>query len=129
MAKIAIIISDFNSELTSVMLRTALKEAQKLGRHVQSVVHVPGCFETPLAVKRIISKVSAVVVLAAVVKGKTDHDEIVVETTARKLMDLSLEYNKPIGFGVIGPDASYAVAKKRVHEYAQRAVETVHKML
>ena len=40
------------------------------------------------------------------------------------LMDLSLNYNKPLGFGIIGPRVTWQQAQERAVEYSERAVRT-----
>ncbi|MBM3229252.1 6,7-dimethyl-8-ribityllumazine synthase [Candidatus Parvarchaeota archaeon] len=124
MIKLAIIVCDFNEEITKRMERAALVHAAMLGAKVGKVYHVPGAFDAPFALKIALAKknVDACIVLGAVVKGKTDHDEVVVEACASAISKLSLEFGKPVGFGVIGPDATWAYAKKVSEEYAKRAV-------
>jgi 6,7-dimethyl-8-ribityllumazine synthase len=127
--KIAIVVSDFNYDVTSIMLQKALDHAKFLNVEVTTVIHVPGTFETPLAVKAIISKlkVDAIVVLGAVIQGETKHDEVVANNAARKLMDLAVEYIIPVSLGIIGPGASRSQALERAEEYATRAVESAIK--
>ena len=50
-----------------------------------------------------------------------------MQQTARKVMDLQLEYNIPIGFGITGPGMSRLQAEERI-ENARNAVEAVVKM-
>jgi len=38
-----------------------------------------------------------------VIEGATQHDEIVVQHAARKIVDLSLEFWKPVTLGISGP--------------------------
>ncbi|MEK6976996.1 MAG: 6,7-dimethyl-8-ribityllumazine synthase, partial [Candidatus Hydrothermarchaeota archaeon] len=79
--------------------------------------------------KRLLEKkdVGGVVTLGAVIEGETKHDEIVIQQAARKIVDLSIEYNKPVSLGIAGPGLSRLQAHERV-EYAKRAVEAVVKM-
>nr|MBC8521539.1 6,7-dimethyl-8-ribityllumazine synthase [Methanomicrobia archaeon] len=46
----------------------------------------------------------------------------------RKIMDLSLEYEKPVTLGVSGPGMTRLEAQERV-DYAKRAVEAAVKMV
>ena len=62
-------------------------------------------------------------------KGNTNHDEVVAHSVARKLIDLSSEYNKPVALGISGPNITWEQSKKRTKEYADRAVDTVIEML
>tara|TARA_Y100000310_G_scaffold186187_1_gene186255 strand:+ start:747 stop:1148 length:402 start_codon:yes stop_codon:yes gene_type:complete len=125
MVNIAIVVSDFNKEITSKMEENAEKVAESLKSEVVKKIHVPGAFEIPFAAKKMIKdkEIDAIVVLGAVIHGETGHDKIIVNSIAPKLAELSLEYNKPIGFGVIGPKATYQQAENRAIEYSKRAVK------
>ncbi|MEK6946032.1 MAG: 6,7-dimethyl-8-ribityllumazine synthase, partial [Nanoarchaeota archaeon] len=88
-------------------------------------------FEIPFAVNKLLKdkNIDGVVTLGTVIKGGTDHDQVVAHSVARKLIDLSSEYNKPVALGISGPNISWEQAKKRIKEYANRAVDTVIEML
>src|SRR3989344_6139373 len=100
--KLGIVVADFNGEITSKMLNYALKKAKSMKVGVAKIIHVPGSFDTPLAVKHLLKRkdISAVAILGAVIKGGTDHDEIVAENAARCAADLSLQYEKPVSLGI-----------------------------
>lgn len=53
---------------------------------------------------------------------------MVAHQASRKLMDLGVEYGKPVTLGIIGPGASRLQALERAEEYARRAVEAAVKM-
>jgi len=129
--KIAIVVSDFNEEITSLMEKTAEALTTKLNSEIIEKIHVPGAFEIPFAVKNIFEKkeADAIVTLGAVIQGRTDHDLVIVNTIASKLIDLSLQYNKPIGFGILGPRVTREQAKERAEKYAERAVKTALEMI
>ena len=123
-------VAEFNYDITMLMKEKAVSHAEFLGVDTE-VVLVPGTFETPLAVKKLLERddIDAVAVLGAVIKGETDHDQVVAHQAARKLLDLSLEYNKPVSLGIIGPNATREQASERIDEYARRAVEAAVKMV
>ncbi|MCD6301717.1 MAG: 6,7-dimethyl-8-ribityllumazine synthase [Staphylothermus sp.] len=131
MARIGIVVAEFNYDITYLMLQKALNHAKFLGLGVTYVFKVPGTYEIPFAVAKLLNKpeVDGVVVLGAVIKGQTKHDELVASQTARKLMDLMIQYGKPVGLGIIGPGATRMQALERVEDYARRAVEAVAKMI
>jgi len=124
-SKIALVVSDFNEKITSKMEKNAEKVASSLNAEIIKKIHVPGAFEIPFVAKKLIKdkEIDAIVVLGAVIQGETGHDKIIVSSIAPKLIDISLEYDKPIGFGVIGPRVTYQQAEKRAIEYSRRAVE------
>src|SRR3989338_9499541 len=103
--KIAIIISDYNRNVTQKMLEFALNTAKKLNLSVSQVVHVPGAFEIPIAMQKVLKSgnVDGVVTLGVVLQGDTDHDIVVSHYSAAQSLKLSLKYNIPLGYGVMGP--------------------------
>ncbi len=126
--KLGLVVAEFNYDITRLMYEKAKEHAQFLGAEVVTV-WVPGTFETPLGAKMLLEKgVDAVAVIGAVIKGETDHDQVVAHQAARKLLDLSLEYMKPVTLGIIGPGATREQAAERIEEYAKRAVEAAIKM-
>jgi len=129
--KIAIVVSDFNKDITSLMEKKAESLASDLGIEIAKKIHVPGAFEIPFAAKKLFedNNVAGVAVLGAVIQGQTDHDVIIVNSIAPKLLDLSLKNNKPLGFGIIGPRVSRKQAEERAEEYAERAIKTVLEMV
>ena len=130
MKNIAIVVSDFNKEITSKMEKNAEKTAKKLKATITKKIHVPGAFEIPFAVQ-ILTKdknIDAVVVLGAVIQGDTDHDVVTVSAVSKKLLDISLNSNKPLGFGIIGPRVTHQQAEKRALGYSERAVKAALEM-
>ena len=123
--KLAIVVSDFNKEITSIMEKTAVKAAKNLGAEIVKKIHVPGSFEIPFAVKNILEKgkIDAIVALGAVIQGETYHDILIMSSVIPKLMELSLQYKKPLGMGIIGPRVTWKQAEARAKEYAERAVK------
>ncbi len=129
--RIGIVVAEFNYDITYLMLQKAINHAKFLGVKVVYVLKVPGTFEIPIGVKKLLEKggIDAVVALGAVIQGETKHDEVVANQAARKIMDLSLEYGKPVALGIIGPGASRMQALERVEDYARRAVEAAVKLV
>jgi len=124
--QMALVVSQFNNEITERMLEKA-QEVMNEEEVDAEVVRVPGVYDMPLVVKKILmdKKIDGVVTLGAVIKGETAHDEVIAKDTARRLGDLSLEFRKPVTLGIIGPDADWEDAEERAEEYAERAVKSV----
>lgn len=122
--RLAIVVSEFNSAITFKMLGIAREHAGSLGAKLSYIVHVPGAFDMPLAVERLLSRqnVDAVVTLGAVIKGDTRHDDIVAENAARLIADLSLKYGKPVALGISGPGMTLDQAKDRAELVPRRSV-------
>ena len=127
--RIGAVVSEFNYDITMMMLERAKEHAQFLGAEITQTVKVPGVFDMGLAIKKLLEKkdIDGVVALGAVIEGETEHDEIVIQHTSRKIADLSLEYDKPIGLGITGPGMTRLQAQDRI-DRAKSAVEAVVKL-
>jgi 6,7-dimethyl-8-ribityllumazine synthase len=128
--KIGLVVSEFNYDITKIMEEKALSHAIFLNAEVPIVFKVPGVFDSPFAVSKLLKLdyIDAVVVLGAVIQGETKHDELVANQAARVLLDLSQKYEKPVALGIIGPGASRMQAMERAEEYSRRAVEAAVKL-
>jgi 6,7-dimethyl-8-ribityllumazine synthase len=113
------------------MLEEAREHAAKIGIKVRCIIYVPGSFDIPLAVERLLKKrdIDAVVTLGAVIKGDTRHDDIVAENAARLIADLSLKYSKPVTLGITGPGMTIEQAKERSTLVPVRAVNAAANMV
>ncbi|MCL4334078.1 MAG: 6,7-dimethyl-8-ribityllumazine synthase [Candidatus Thermoplasmatota archaeon] len=130
MTRIGLVVSDFNYDITSLMHKKAEEQSELLGFEHESI-RVPGVFDMPLAVKALLKKknIDGVALIGAVIKGETKHDELVINQSIRKIVDMSTEYEKPVTIGIIGPGAEHDQAVARIEEYSSRAVESLAKLL
>ncbi len=127
--RIGIVVSEFHYDITMMMLERAKEHAEFLGAKVEKVIKVPGVFDMPLAIKMLLQDINidGVVALGAVIEGETEHDEVVMQQAARKIVDLAVQYEKPVGLGITGPGMSRLQAEERI-DRAKQAVEAVVKM-
>jgi 6,7-dimethyl-8-ribityllumazine synthase len=106
--KMAVLVARFNSFITERLLEGALDAFARHGGKPDdlTVVRVPGAFEMPVAAKKLAStgKYSALVTLAAVIRGATPHFEFVSSAASSGLATVALETGVPIGFGVLTTD-------------------------
>lgn len=128
---VAVVVSDYNAEITHRMLKIAVILFQDHTLNVQEIVHVPGVLEIPFAVKKLLKnkEISGIVVLGTVIEGDTSHDELVAFTAVDKLLDLSLLYEKPITFGITGPRMTRGQAVARIESATKHAVTALVSML
>ncbi|OWJ55192.1 6,7-dimethyl-8-ribityllumazine synthase [Pyrodictium delaneyi] len=129
--RLAIVVSEFNHDVTYLMLQRALSHAKFLGATVTYVVRAPGAYDIPLLVEKLLRKddVDAVVALGAIITGATKHDEVIAHQVARKLVDLAEKYGKPVTLGISGPGMNRMQALERVDDYARRSVEAAVKLV
>ncbi len=127
--KIGAVVSEFNYDITMMMLERAKEHADFLGAEITKVVKVPGVFDMGLGIKKLLKEksIDGVVALGCVIEGETEHDELVISHAARKIADLALDYDKPVGLGISGPGMTRLQAEERI-ERAKSAVESVVKL-
>jgi len=128
--KIAVVVSEFNQEVTSRMLSIAQEKAKTLKLKIIHTCQVPGAYDMPIIVDALLQKknVDGVVTLGAIVKGQTKHDEVIAHSVANALTELSLKYKKPVSLGITGPGMQDRHAYARIRPVAERAVEAVVKI-
>jgi 6,7-dimethyl-8-ribityllumazine synthase len=129
--RIGIVCAQFNPHITKKMLDSAKQFAAEENLLVEKILEVPGSFEIPFATQQLLERkeIEGVVCLGAIIKGSTSHDEVIGHAIAAALLDLSLKYKKPIGFGVTGHGQTEEQAKERAEEYARRSVMALKQML
>lgn len=128
--KLGFVVAEFNRDITYMMEIEAEEHAKFLGAEVTERFYVPGAYDMPLAIKKMLKEknVDAIVTIGCVIEGATQHDEIVVQHAARKIIDLSLEFEKPVTLGISGPGMTRLEASDRV-DYGKRAVESAIKLV
>ncbi len=101
---VGIVVSDFNTDITHALLVGAQETCKEWGVTKVQVVHVPGSFEIPFAVQKLLSrepKVHAVIALGCIIKGETDHDRYLATAVTDALVRLSLDHHVPVSSGVL----------------------------
>ena len=106
--RVGIVVARFNDFVTRPLLTGAL---ETLARHgVQdsdlSIAWVPGAFELPVVAKAMAEtgRYDAVICLGAVLRGETDHYEMVAGQSASGIANVGLATGVPAIFGVLTAD-------------------------
>ncbi len=119
--KLGIVVSQtYWDKIMKEMLTIAEQTAQKHKVETETI-KVPGSFDIPLAVKKLLKKqnIDGVITLGTIIKGETAHDEIIAYTVAEAITNLSLEFEKPVVLGVNGPKMSAEQAVARIPRAAK----------
>jgi 6,7-dimethyl-8-ribityllumazine synthase len=115
--KIAIVLPYFNDKLGSELLSNTIEslvENQVIEENIK-VVRVAGALEIPLACQKTIEKSNpdAVIALGIVIRGETNHFDLVCNYCYQGILDVQLKLSTPIAFGVLSCE-NLAQAKERV---------------
>ena len=122
--KILIVIADYYKDITKGLLNNALKSIPK--KSLIKIIRVPGVFEIPVTISKNIKKYDAFLALGCVIKGETPHFDFISSATTNAIMDLSVNYKKPIGNGVITClNQRQAKARKEKGKEAVKAVISI----
>lgn len=104
----ALVVARFNSFVVESLVAGAIDTLVRHGveESAITVVHVPGAWELPLTVKRLLAtdKFDAVVALGAVIRGGTPHFEYVSGECTKGIAQVSLDAGIPVSFGVLTVD-------------------------
>jgi 6,7-dimethyl-8-ribityllumazine synthase len=107
-ARVAIVSARFYPELSDWLEDGARRALAACGVAPEASIlaRVAGCFELPIAARRLVEtgRYDALVALGVVVRGETPHFDFVAGECARGIMDVQLAARVPIGFGVLTTD-------------------------
>jgi len=103
--RIAIAVARFNEFVTRRLLEGAVETLARHGVRDDdiTVVWVPGSFELPVVAKTLAQsdRYDAIVCLGAVIRGETDHYDMVAGHASRGIGAVGLETGVPTIFGVL----------------------------
>lgn len=121
----ALVVSGFNGEITSRMESAARERAAESGLEVAETARAAGAFDTPLLADALLARpdIDAVVVLGAIIRGRTRHDEVIAHAVAGALLQVSVSRGKPAALGISGPGMDERQAYARIRPVAERAVD------
>lgn len=108
---VGIAVSLWNQTITDRLLDGAMRRCEQLGVDEVTVLTVPGALELPLAAKALVERgCDAVVAIGAVVRGETDHYDIVVRESAAGIARVALDTGVPVTNSILA-----------LHDFSQAA--------
>jgi 6,7-dimethyl-8-ribityllumazine synthase len=103
--QIAIVVSQYNNNITEKLCKAAVSTLRENGWKEEEieVIRVPGAWELTYGTQLCVSRrdICGVIALGAVIKGETTHDQHINRAVTMGLMQLSIDYNKPIALGLL----------------------------
>lgn len=105
---IAIVMSRFNTLITDPLLAGAKEALTMHGVEMANidVYIVPGAFEIPLVAEKVANtaKYDGIVTLGAVIRGETNHYDLVINGAMTGIAQVGLKTGVPTVFGVLTAD-------------------------
>jgi 6,7-dimethyl-8-ribityllumazine synthase len=106
--KFAIVVAEWNSEITEALYDGAYKTLIEYGATAQNIErgNVPGSFELTLGAHWFAQRedIDAVIALGVVIQGETKHNDYINHAVAQGITNISIKNNKPVIFGVLTPN-------------------------
>jgi len=100
MKKILILNSNYYKNISKNLVFNAKKKLIQ-NKFLVNILDVPGVYEIPVAIKKNIKKYDAFVALGCVIKGETPHFDFICSSVFNSILNISINYSKPIGNGII----------------------------
>jgi len=98
--KVLIVSSNYYDKVSSNLIKGATEEL-KIKNIEFDVIYAPGCFEVPFFISKNIKKYKGFIALGCLIRGETYHFNLIANECARKIIDISNNSLKPIGFGIL----------------------------
>ena len=131
--RFSIIVSTYHGDITSKLVHGAIERLTDHGvpKHAITVYRVPGAWEIPLAAQRVLtdSACDAVICLGCVIRGETSHDQHINATISDSLGKLSLEFKRPIAFGVLTCNTRDQALARSGGDVGNKGVESADAMI
>lgn len=106
--KFAIVVSQWNAQITGALLNGAYKGLLENGAKEENIelIEVPGSYElisgSDIALRN--KELDAVITLGCVIQGETRHFDFICDAVANGIAQVGIKYNKPVIFGVLTTD-------------------------
>tara|TARA_A100001015_G_scaffold304418_1_gene395580 strand:+ start:26 stop:427 length:402 start_codon:yes stop_codon:yes gene_type:complete len=98
--KILVVSANYYKDISKNLELGAINTLKENGYEYE-IINAPGCFEIPYLIKKNIDNFKGFISLGCIIKGETYHFEVIANEASRKIMDLSVEFDVPIGFGIL----------------------------
>ena len=124
--KVLIITANFYKDICLSLTNGAIIELKKKAKFKKIIV--PGIFEIPVVIAKNIRKYDAFIALGCVIKGKTPHFAFISKSVINAITNLSVNYKKPIGNGIItslNKKQAFTRSKKKGQEAAKAVLSVL----
>ena len=122
--RFAVVASRYNEALVDSLIRHACLTLENAGAEAPLIERVPGAAELPFAAAIVTEKAEfdAIICIGVVIAGDTNHHEIIGDSTAQALLDLSIAQKVPVINGILVVN-NLAQAQARAGEEINRGKE------
>ncbi len=99
--KICIVVSIYNEDITLELLKSAKKELKNSGFKKIDIVQVPGAFEIPFTISKLVKKYDGFIAIGCIIKGQTANFDLICRSITDGIMNISINQKKPVGNSIL----------------------------
>ena len=125
--KILIVAANYYSNIISKKLKI-VGDLLKKSKIKYKVIIVSGSFEIPLAISKNIKKYDAFVALGCIIRGQTDHHQLIAQAIFNGLVNLMINSKKPIANAILTTN-SIRQANRRIKKKSLEAIKAIKSFL
>lgn len=122
-----IVVSEWNTEITNALLEGCLEALSNAGAKQENILiqYVPGTYELAFGAQRLIQKhkPNVVVCLGCVIQGETRHFDFICQAAANGIMQVSINQNTPVIFGVLTTDNLQQAIERAGGKHGNKGIE------
>jgi 6,7-dimethyl-8-ribityllumazine synthase len=122
-----IVVSEWNEEITGALLQGAIEALSLAGAKAENTIikYVPGSFELTAGASLLLQNknIDAIICLGCVIQGETRHFDFICDAVAHGITQLSIQYNKPVIFGVLTPNTMQQAIDRAGGKYGNKGFE------
>lgn len=122
----AIVASQYNAAFVRGLVEHAKNELAAIFPNASIAVYeVPGAFEIPVVVQEVVAsgKVDAVIALGAIIKGATQHADLIGRSVTDALQQIALNHRTPVIHEVLLLDNEDQARQRCLEEKSNRGTE------
>lgn len=123
----AIVVADWNTEITHILLRGAIDTLIENGVREENITlkHVPGVFELIYASRLLQDEdhYAAIIALGCVVRGETPHFDYICKGVATGLSTLNTNGMSPVIFSILTTDDAQQALDRAGGKHGNKGIE------
>jgi 6,7-dimethyl-8-ribityllumazine synthase len=131
--KIGIVTAEWNTEVTFAMRDAAKAFLIEKGVKTRNIIThlVPGSFELALGAQWLAQQkqIDGVIAIGCVIQGETRHFDFICDACANGIMQVGLNHNKPVIFGVLTTNNQQQAIDRSGGKHGNKGVEAAETVL
>lgn len=130
---IGIVTAEWNPEVTFAMRDAAIAFLTEKGVKAKNIVThlVPGSFELAMGAQWLAQQkqIDGVIAIGCVIQGETRHFDFICDACANGIMQVGLNHNKPVIFGVLTTNNQQQAIDRSGGKHGNKGVEAAETVL